>query len=135
MELWMSGEIQIDVADQYRHARRVVEHKINSCIGKKVYGTALIEWAYIAIIRAEDSEDYDEVTKYWKKRKVAEFRLKIDYDAFRNGTPRDHVRLLSESLMRSLDLMREIGVVDVDLETLRKDVKSCLARAAESIDQ
>lgn len=134
MELWMSGEIQNDVYEEYRLARQSIEHEINNCIGNKVYGKGLKEWAYIAIIRAQDSEDYNEMAEYSKKKKETEFRLKIDHDSFLNGSPKERLRLLSNSLLRSLKMMPDIGVINVDLIELTKDVSNCVSKVIENID-
>jgi hypothetical protein len=126
MEFWMSGEIQNDVYNEYRSVRKSLEHQINRCIGNKEYGIGLKEWAYLAIIRKEDSKDYDEVAEYSKKKKEAEFRLKIDHNSFLYGEHEDRVRLISDSILRSLEMMPNIGVVDVDLIELKKDISNCL---------
>lgn len=131
----MSAEIQRDVYDDYRQARQVIEREINNCIGKKDYGKGLKKWAYIAIIRARDSDDYDEVAEYSKNKGIVEFRLKLNHDAFLKGTPTDRVRLLSDSLIRSLEMMPEIGVVGVDLTKLRKDVSHCISKVVDNIGE
>jgi len=50
MELWMSGEVQDDVYDQYGAARRVNETIVNAKRGERTYGSGAKEWAYIAMI-------------------------------------------------------------------------------------
>lgn len=127
MELWMSGEIQSDVGDAYSRASNLVEKAVNKCIKDNDYGEGLREWAYIAIIRAKDSPSYGEIAKYRKRLKEVEFRLKIDHAAFLSGSTEDHVRLISQSLLRSLKTMPEIGVAKVDLDRLAKDVSRCLS--------
>lgn len=134
MELWMSGEIQSDVGDAYSKASNFVEAEVNNCIKGNDYGEGLKMWFFIPIIRAEDSPIYGEIAKYYKRLKEVEFRLKIDHDAFLSGSTADHVRLISQSLLRSLKMMPEIGVIKVDLDRLTKDVSKCLSELANRID-
>ena len=133
MKIWMSEEIQSDVADAYGKARKLVETAVNECIKDNDYGEGLKMWFDIAIVRTEDSPLYGEIAKYRKRLKEVEFRLKIDHAAFPSGNGADHVRLISESLLRSLKMMPEIGVTKVDLEKLTKDVSRCLSELANKI--
>ena len=128
MELWMSGEIQHDVAEAYRKARNLIEDTVNESIKDNDYGEGLRRWSYIAIIRAEDSEDYGEVKKYWKKRKEAEFRLKIDHAAFLSADMAHHIRLISQSLLSCIRMMPEIGVTNFNFDRFNEDVTKCLSR-------
>ena len=134
MELWMSGEIQGDVGDRYRTARKLVETAINRCTKGNDFGEGLKKWYYIAIILGFDDKDYDEVAKYRRKKKEVEFRLKIDHDAFLKGTLVDQVRLMSDSLLRSINMMPEIGVQDVDFGKLYEDASECLTDLVNKVD-
>jgi immunity protein 44 of polymorphic toxin system len=57
-----------------------------------------------------------------KRRKVAEYRLKIDYRKFRDGDPRRRQGLICESLLCSIDRCGELKVGDFDGGRFRKDV-------------
>src|SRR4030042_1145061 len=127
MELWVSGEIQGDIGDRYRAARKLVKTAMNSCIKDRDYGEGLKKWYYIAIILDFEDEAYGEVAKYSKRKKEVEFRLKIDHDAFLSAHTAGQVRLVSQSLLRSLRMMPEIGVKDVDFDRLTADVTRSLA--------
>jgi len=133
MELWMSGEIQSNVGDAYSKASDLVEAEINNCIKYNDYGEGLKMWFFIPIIRAEDSPIYGEIAKYRKRLKEVEFRLKIDHSAFSSGNAVDHVRLISQSLLRSLKMMPEIGVTKVDLDRLTRDVSRCLSELSSKL--
>lgn len=110
MKLWMSGEIQADIADIYRETRKSVEAEVNRLLsGISLPGTAE-KWAVIAIIRAEDYPDYDEIVKKSSGGKVLEFRLKIPHAEFLLASPRQRTRLLFEVLLRSVERMRELGI-------------------------
>ena len=87
MKLWTSGEIQADVADAYRTARRVVENAVNEELRVTTLDGNIEEWAFLAIIRTQDHPDYNEIARRDARRKVLEFRLIISHREFvnRNG--------------------------------------------------
>jgi hypothetical protein len=127
MKLWMSGEIQADVADAYRHARKTVETEVNRLLAEVSLAEKAKEWAFIAIIREEESPDYDEVVKKSPKGKGFEFRLKIPHAQFLAATPSERVGLILKALSRSVDLMGPLGVSS-DSQALLRDM---LARAEQ----
>lgn len=117
MKFWFSCEADIDIAEPYRAARALLEKSLNLGLAKTACGQVR-EWTVIFIIRAEDSPDYEEVTRYHAKRRVAEFRLKVDHAQFKRATPEDQIRLLLDVVLRSV---REAGGVvpeGVDLDEL-----------------
>jgi hypothetical protein len=134
MRLWMSGEIMGDVSDSHRILSLLIEGTVNECIRDKDYGHGLKGWAYIAIILDFENEGYGEVAKYRKRLKEVEFRLKIDHESFCKGGLVDQVRLMAESLLRSLRMMPEIGVKDVDFDGLTADVRRCLTEVQARVE-
>ncbi len=129
MKFWMSGEVQSDVGDVHRESRKIIETAVNKGISEKSYGSGLKLWAYLAVILDSKTDPYyPEVKKYSKRKKEVEFRLKIDHQKFLKGGPETHLRLLSESVLRSLELMREMRIKDLDLDKLTADVTQCLSK-------
>jgi hypothetical protein len=124
--LWTSGEVQVDVADSFRLARKEVDTLVNETVKGVDYGDGLEEWALIFIIRAEDHSDYDEVKKYRKKTREFEFRLKIPHGAFKIADATGQRRLIAESVRRSIAEMDKLRASNVDIERLRKDVVAAL---------
>jgi hypothetical protein len=110
----MSGEIQADIADAYRQARKIVEAEVNRLLAEVSFLEKAKEWAFIAIIREEDSSDYNEVVKKLAQGKEFEFRLKIPHAEFLAATPEERVSLIFKALARSVDLM---GQLDVSIDT------------------
>ena len=122
MELWMSGEIEGDVGDAYREVMNLVEEKMNEVFERKDYGSGLSEWAFIAMIFGEHSPDwYEEVRRYHRKDKSAEFRMKIDHAQFLSADRPGRLALLCEALLRSLQAMEEMKINDVDVSAIRFD--------------
>ena len=119
MKLWMSGEIQADVADAYRQARKTVETEVNRLLAEVSLAEKAKEWAFIAIIRGEDSPDYDEVVRKSARGKEFEFRLKIPHAEFLAASPAERVSLILKALARSVDLMGQLGVSTETQNALR----------------
>ena len=129
IEFWMSGEIEINVDDSHRTARKIIEKQVNESIGTNHYGEGLKLWSYLAIILdSKTAPYYPEVKRYSRRKKEVEFRLKINHRKFLEGSPETHLRLLSESVLRSLKLMHEMKIKDLDLDRLEADVTKCLSK-------
>jgi hypothetical protein len=118
MKLWMSGEVDADVAEAYRHARQFVEEMVNQRLQAREIDPAFGKWAVIAIIRREDSPDYNEViTK--DRSGTLEFRLKIDHGTFHKSDADIRRDLVAEMLNRSIDKMGSLGVPTGVMAALR----------------
>lgn len=127
MKLWMSGEVDLDVSDSYREARNAVEARINEKLSRITIEPSFDKWAFIGIIRKEDHPDYVEISKKDVRKRVLEFRLKINHDEFKNADPGKEQMMIMDALDRSLDLMTELSVPTSDRDALRSiltDVRS-----------
>ena len=120
MKLWMSGEIMADVADAYRSARSAVVSGVNQRLKLLSLKTDFQEWAVIGIIRPDDLPDYHEIYKADTRRKVLEFRLKIDHSSFGTSDVLHQRMLVIEALKRSVQKMPEFGVEKQDCDQLMK---------------
>ncbi|MFD1801386.1 Imm44 family immunity protein [Mixta tenebrionis] len=117
MKLWISSEADIDVAEQYREVRRFLEFEINKCLEEIVFDNDYEKWAYIAMIR--DNKNWaEEIAKKHVKRKVLEFRLKIDHGDFLHGNFHQRVNLFIDALQRSVEKMKKLGISDSDRDKL-----------------
>jgi len=110
MKLWMSAEVDADVYEMYRSARADVESEVNRLLGAYSGPNRVKEWAYIAIIRAEDHPDYPEVAKLDKRGGVVEFRLKVAHGEFKAAPSNKARGMLLESLIRSREMFDGLGV-------------------------
>src|SRR4029077_6429302 len=110
MKLWMSGEIQADVADYYRKASNAVEDQVNKLLNGLTLPEKIDEWDFVAIIREEDSPDYDEVVKKSSRGRSLEFRLKIAHSDFLSASLNGQRLLVLQALSRSVRLMEQLGV-------------------------
>jgi hypothetical protein len=127
MEIWMSGEIQDDVIDDFRHARNDVESTLNAALRDRQYGDPIKQWALIPIILPGEDERLDEVRKFDKRRRVVEFRLKIHHETFKSATPAAQRSLICACLLRSIDLFPTLHVGGFDHEAFCTDVERVAA--------
>jgi hypothetical protein len=121
MRLWMGGEIQGDVGDAHREVRNQLEAKVNSALAERDYGDGLVEWAFIAMIFGDIDPGYKEVTRYSRKKKEYESRLRINHAKFKAAEFGGRMALLCEALLRSLDGLESLKVKNIDVPGLRKD--------------
>jgi Immunity protein 44 len=129
MKLWMSGEIEADVDDAYMKARNVIQAQVNRLLDRVSLEGKADEWDFIAIIRREDSPDYDEVARHSSRGKSLEFRLKIPHPEFLAAGPAERMRLIFRALFRSIVLMEKLGVSPNTQSTLQ----TILSRAETEI--
>lgn len=129
MKLWMSGELQSDVADLHREARRIVETKLNESFTQRDYGGGLDKWIFIAMILGADAPPYEEIKKYDGKKKTCEFRLRIDYPSFKSADTNQRAGLLCQALLECLNYLDAMNLRGVETEQIRAD---CLEVARSS---
>ena len=120
MELWMSEEIMADVGRAYMVTRKAIKEAVNEQLRNCPLSTSFKEWTFIAIVLDEDDPDYPEIAKKHVKRKVLEFRLKINHDEFLSASESGRTKLIFDALKRSVNLMSELGVSAEDREKLSK---------------
>ncbi|MGG8094669.1 Imm44 family immunity protein [Klebsiella aerogenes] len=126
MKLWISSEADIDVAEQYREVRYFLEPEINKYLEEIVFDNNYDKWAYVAMIR--DNKNWAvEIAKKHVKRKVLEFRLKIDHGDFLNGNFYQRVALFIDALQRSIEKMEKLGVSENDRDKLSVILESVRA--------
>lgn len=123
MKLWLSGEITSEVEDAFFPAMQTVERAVNQVTERTDYGLSLDGWDCIAILRDSNDEDLREITRYSAKRRDMDFRLRLDYERFNNGTPKQRVGQLFDLLFRSLDILDEKGLEASGIALLRADVE------------
>lgn len=126
MKLWIGAEMDADVGDAFRAARKAVEASINRMIDGKDYGLPIASWDCIAIVRSDDK--FAERTAFSKKQRDMDFRLRIDHAQFRGGSQSAREKMVFQMLQRSLDMLKSkagdlpgIGQLSDDLLTVARD--------------
>jgi hypothetical protein len=120
MKLWIGGEIQTDIGNAFREARNKVEKTINSVIDNKDYDLEFNSWDVIVILR--DDDNFKEITKYSKKKKDMDFRLRLNHKDFADATQGRQEAMIVELLLRSLKILKEKGSSENGVMDLRTDV-------------
>lgn len=119
MNLWISGEIDSSVGNAFRETLPLVRSAVRQAISDVDYDIPLESWDCIAIIRNDDH--FNEVTKYSKKKRDMDFRLRIDYKAFYEGDSRQRCKLFCDMLSRSLEKLKQLGVNGPEMDRLSHD--------------
>jgi Immunity protein 44 len=122
--LWMSGEVQKDVADDYRRIRKQMEARINQMLQSRDYGRGVKAWDVIAIILEQDDPDFAEVALYEQNTCETEFRVRLSYPAFKAGSESEKAALICAMLHSTLLRMSEIGVRGFDWQRLGNDLQA-----------
>lgn len=126
--LWISGEIEGDVYDNYRLARNEVEPTINTSLKGTHYGRGFSRLCLIPMIFGPNSPDYyNEIRRYHKKDKDFEFRLKIPYAEFKAADALGQRRLLMENILRAVDEMKKMRTKDVEVDKLERAIREVAA--------
>jgi hypothetical protein len=119
MKLWMSAEIEADIADENRAVRNEVERAINARIGTRSYKLHLNGWDVIVILR--DDDEFPEITEYSHRRRDMDFRLRLDYTKFNAASHSARCRMYINLLLRSIDILQEKGLETEELNKLATD--------------
>ena len=121
MKLWLSGEVQLDVGEASRQVDNGLEAKFNAALSDRDYGEGLVEWAFISMIFGSIDPGYKEVTRYSRKKREYESRLRIDHDKFKAADFVGRMTLLCQALSTSLDRLEALKIENIDVPRLRKD--------------
>ena len=121
MRVFLSAEVQNEVGEALRRA----ENKVRNLVVPKLasdYGPSVDVWVLITILRPRIPEGWGETHQYDPTRRAADFRLIIDYSAFKAASPREQVQMLVKSILRSIDLFPRLKVKGFDVDRFRRDI-------------
>jgi hypothetical protein len=127
MKIWMSGEIDADVADDYRRLRQAIESAINARLAAISVGDSVAELAFIPIITSIARGLNPEVAKFRKRQKEAEFRVIVDHTRFRLADEHLRRRILLDALESCVRRLPELGASDVNVTI----VSDCIRNVRE----
>ena len=104
MRFFFSGELDAEIADQYRVIRQEVEAALNDGLGDQDYGGVLNEIGIIPMILGPGfSEGRKERRLVKRDEKTADYRLFIDYKEWTAGSRSDRKRLLLENVLACVE--------------------------------
>jgi len=120
LRIWIGGEIESSIEDDFRKARSKVEKSINENIEQNTYNIPVESWDCIAIVR--DDEQLEELFAYDSRNNDMDFRLRVDYQRFLVGNSNEQEQQVFEICLRSLRKLQEFIGSSTDLSNLIKDV-------------
>lgn len=124
MTFWTSSESHKDIRKQLSTPLLLLEKAIKVRVELLTLNTRAEKWAVIYMIAPEPySSVFPEVAKYSSRRTVLEFRLRVDYQAFKQTSDRGRITLLLDCLQRSIELMEGLGIEKEDRVQLLQAVK------------
>jgi hypothetical protein len=132
MRFFFSGEIDADVADEYREVRKAVEKNLNSALSNQSYGSALDSIAIVPILLGPRfSGSQKERRLLQRSKRSADYRLIIDYDAWRAGSRDERDRLLIMNLLEAVDDIARKLKGALDGTRLRLDILKAIQQVPD----
>lgn len=122
MKLWVSGEVDEDVAEPYRKAAVEVRNHINAVISEKAYGPAIENWDVIGIVLAGEATGFPEVRRYKKRSKSVEVHLNIDHAQFTRASAKTKKQMVFSMVMRSLAIAKGLAIKGFAFDKFEKDL-------------
>ena len=101
MKFWLSGIVETENSEAYRHARNATQAKLNALAIPVSDGVPVAEINAVFIIN-QDTEP-SEFRRFVKKEKVLNARLRIAYGHFLSASETERVKLMLEALIRMIE--------------------------------
>jgi hypothetical protein len=126
MDIFMSGEVDAKIGDEYRELRKEIEKKLKQ-LQANSYGEEVGNIAIIPIIvnlkpDLENAGFFKEKKQFSKKSKEADFRLRINYDKFVNSNLNTKRLLIIKNVIESIRFLGTKAKVDFDANRLEVDI-------------
>ncbi|MGQ8366184.1 Imm44 family immunity protein [Glaciecola sp. 1036] len=130
MRFFISGEIDWTVDKEFQRASLAVRNTLEEFLNQRDYGSELKELNIFPIIenapREMIEQGWHKERKLFKRSsKSSDFRLKIDYHAFLNGSDSDRVNLIVKNILTAVEILGIRAKKDFDHERLKQDILNC----------
>ncbi|WP_205597755.1 Imm44 family immunity protein [Paraferrimonas sp. SM1919] len=135
MKFFLSGEIdgtkpQDQIDKKFQVASDYVTEKLTPILEVESYGNEVAELNIIPII--VKLSDEMEAAGWHKERKLfkrkshsTDFRLRIDYDEFCNGSDEQRIKLLIGNIIESVRILSQRANKSFDGQRLESDILNC----------
>lgn len=109
MQFFISGELDGTIADAWREVRGPLESLLNEALRGREYGPALNHIGIIPMcLRPELQRDRPERRLFQRKQRDADYRTKVDFEKFLNGSIEVRRKLLLKNIVLAVeDLQRK----------------------------
>jgi hypothetical protein len=139
MNLFLSGEIDIEVDRAFSEVRKEIDSKLIS-LKDKDYGNELQSIGIIPIIvnlspEYEEAGFFKERMLFKRKQKSADYRLRIDFGKFINGDYNTRRLLLAKNIIDSIRSLGTKAKKDFDAISLEKDILDLLEIDEKTINK
>lgn len=134
VKFFLSGEIdgtkpQDQIDKKFHLASNYVSEKLTPILEAEDYGNEVTELNIIPIIvKLTDEMDaagwFKERKLFKRKSNSTDFRLRIDYDDFCNGSNDQRVNLLVENIIASVRILSQRTSSDFDAQRLEFDIRN-----------
>ena len=129
MKFFISGEIDESVSKQFQEASSVVQLRLEEFLRERSYGSEVNELNIIPIIvdlpEEMDKQGWHKERKLFKRAThSSDFRLRINYQDFLNGSDKQRICLLIENIITAIDILSTRAKKDFDHANLKKDIFS-----------
>jgi hypothetical protein len=136
VRFFFSGEIDADVAVEYREVRKAIEKNLNNALGNQSYGSVLDSIGIIPILLGPRfSGSQKERRLLQRSKRSADYRLIIDYDAWCAGSRGERDRLLIGNLLEVVDDIDRKLKGAFDGTRLRLDILKALGQLPDQPSQ
>lgn len=135
MKFFLSGELDgtrpHDLIEQkFQLASSYIEEKLTPILAERNYGTEVLELNIIPIIvkqppEMEEAGWFRERKLFKRKSHSTDFRLRISYDQFCNGTDDFRVQLLIDNIVESVRILSSRAKRDFAGKQLELDIVAC----------
>lgn len=142
MKFFLSGEIDgtrpKDLIDKkFQVASESVSDILTPVLEENDYGEEVLELNIIPIVvklteEMEKAGWHKERKLFKRKSNSADFRLRIDYDAFCNGDDQLRVNLLIENIIESVRILKDRATKNFEGERLEADILRCFNKRLSS---
>jgi hypothetical protein len=120
MKLWLGAEIEADIADGNKSVRKEIESTINQFLNDKTYDLALKQINLIVILRNDTI--YKERTIYSPNKQEMDFRLALNYQAFKAASHQARCKMYISLILRATEILQTKGLNQSALTRLHHDV-------------
>jgi len=135
VKFFLSGEIdgtkpQDQIDKKFQTASDYVTEKLTPILEAESYGNEVAELNIIPIIvklsqEMENAGWFKERKLFKRKSNSTDFRLRIDYGEFCNGTDARRIELLVENIIESVRILSQRANKDFDAKRLEFDIRNC----------
>jgi hypothetical protein len=121
MKFWLGAEIDKNVYEVFRLARKEVERTLNERLGSKIYDLALDSFDCISVMRGDTV--FKERVLYSPKKRNMDFRLWMELDEFIKTDQIGRQAQIFAMLIRATDILKsKKGVSPVSVDELKTDM-------------